>query len=304
MISQKEKNIVRALNQRRHQDISLFGDTETSYYWKLSDLTILYNHFFNIKDPVSLGVVTNINGHVFKSIPNFRNLISQPVHILNFTDKNFNAFSNESYDIKIISNGTNQKLSPVACEYLFGQFTGTEFEQAYFMCLNQPIEKIKEVSNLLKFNKVREQVKRSSDTLASLIKRSTESRLDSYSEVWSFLWCRLFDMRTMDDLRTRYQIKEYETIMNYMQLKPLIFVNGLLQEIIQGICNRSKPNKQEIKDIILRTISDSRVYYFKCNFTSPENYTTKNTENSIIGQIQKAQKSFWQLYYPVSLQQR
>ena len=72
--------------------------------------------------------------------------------------ENYNAFVKTEHTIKSIKNGTNQKLSPIVCEYLFSQINGTEFEQAYFICLNQPTEQIKNMANLIKFAKVRDYV--------------------------------------------------------------------------------------------------------------------------------------------------
>ncbi len=300
----KEIHIYKTLNQRRHQDnTSIFGGEETASYWTLADLTIMYPNYFDIDQPISSSVITKINGQVFKAIPRFQNLTPQPVHMLNFKET-YNAFVKTAHTIQIIKNGTNQKLSPVVCEYLFGQINGAEFEQAYFICQNQQIENIKTVSNLIKFAKLRNQVKQLSENLASVTKHAIGSNLNSYSDIWSFLWCRLFNMRTMDDLRIKYNLKDGESIMEYMTLEPLIYVNNLLQAILLRVYERQKVSIDEIKYLISTVISSDCIAQFNKNYSAPENYAQKNTENSIITPVNRVKTNFWKEYYPLSLQQR
>lgn len=303
-ITPREIHICKTLNQKRHQDnISLFGGFETAPYWTLADLTIMYPNCFDIHQPISTSVITKINGQVFKAVPIFQNITPQPVHMLNFKGT-FNAFVKTAHEIQTVKNGTNQKLSPVVCEYLFSQINGAEFEQAYFICQNQPYENVKAISNLIRFAKMRTQVKQLSENLASVTKHAIGSNLNSYSDIWSFLWCRLFNMRTMDDLRTKYNLKDSESIMEYMTLEPLSYVNNLLQAILLRAYERQKVSIDEIKYLISTVISSDCIAQFNKNYSIPENYTQKNTENSIIAPVNRAKTNFWKEYYPLSLNQR
>ena len=303
--SPREVNIYKALNQRRYQDnASLFDNQETSSYWTLSDLTILYPNYFDISQPISSSVITKINSMVFKAIPAFQNLTPQPIHILNFKE-DYNAFVNETHEIKAIKNGTNQKLSPIVCEYLFGQINGAEFEQAYFMCPNRQIEDIKSISNQIRFANVRTQVKRLSENLASITKHAIGSNLDSYSDVWSYLWCRLFNVQSMDILRQRYCLKENETILDYMTLGPLNYMNKILPEILSRIYTRPHVSIDEIKYIISIVISPDRIAQFTKDFGDPvTKYTQKNTETGILAPINRARTALWYKTYPLSLKQK
>jgi hypothetical protein len=303
--SPREINIYKTLNQRRHQDnTSLFGGQETSSYWTLADLTILYPNDFDISQPISTSVITKINGMVFNSIPSFRNLTPQPVHMLSFKE-DYNAFVKDAHEIKIVKNGTNQKLSPVVCEYLFSQINGAEFEQAYFMCQNQQIEDVKAVANQIKFARIRNQVKELSESFSSVIKHAGGSNLNSYSDVWSYLWCRLFNVQSMDDLRQKYCLKENETILDYMTLAPLSYTHNILQEILSRIYSRKHVSIAEIKYIISVVISPDRIAQFAKDYSDPAiHYTQKNTESSMLAPINRAKTALWKKAYPVSLKQR
>ena len=303
-LTPREMNIYRALNQRRHQDnTSLFGGQETAPYWTLSDLTIMYSNSFDISQPVSSLVITKINGMVFKAIPNFRDITDQPVHMLNFKET-YNAFVKTAHEVQRVKNGTNQKYSPVVCEYLFSQIDGTEFEQAYFLCQNQPVEEIKSMADQIRFVKLRNQTKESSTKLASITKGATGSTINSYSEIWSYLWCRLFGLNSMTDLRTKYKLEGDETILDHMTIAPLSYVNMLLQEILKKLYDRPRKSIYEIKIVIDAAIPQWRIDQFAKYYSDPKNYTEKNTENSIISSVNKARKDFWKKYYPISLKQR
>lgn len=303
--SPREANIYRALNQRKHQDsASLFGTEETSAYWTLSDLTIMYPYNFDINQPISSLLISKINTEIFKAIPQFKDLTPQPIHMASFKET-YNAFDTKTRQITIVKNGTNQKFSPIVCEYLFSQIDGAEFEQAYFLCPNKQIEEIKALADLIKFVKIRKQTKESSNSLSSLTKHAIGSTIDSYSEIWSFLWCKLFNVKTMEVLRTKYNLKGDDSILEHMKLPTLIYTNKILQEILSQIYNKPRVSIAEIKHIISNVISPDRIEYFVKNHTDPAvNYTQKTTENTILAPINKARVALWQKQYPLSLKQK
>ena len=290
-----------ALNQRRNQDNALFTETELSPYWKLSDLAILYPNFFNVKQPVSQGTVNKIRNNILDTcIPEFQDLTPEPVHVLNVKET-YNFYIKDTNEIKTAKNSLNQKLSPVACEYLFRQLKGAEFEQAYFLCPDKNVDELIPISQELHFERIRDQVASSSNILSALINRAQGHTKTSFSEIWATMWHILYHVNNMDELRTHFNIKS--SPIDYMKPQTLIYMNSIFQDIILHFCNRTYIHVDEIKDYAATKAALARANFVRYG-SKPEEQLLEKSSYSRIEKIRHARIKFWKKYYPLSLQQR
>ena len=293
--------IYQALNQRKNKDNPLFPETELSPYWKLSDLAILYPNFFDVRQPVSKGTTRQITDNVLKCCePEFYTLTPEPVHVLNFKET-FNFYIKETNEIKTAKNATNQKLSPVACEHLFRQFKGAEFEQAYFLCPDKKVEELIPVSQELHFERIRDQIASSSNILSAIINRAQGHTKTSFSEIWATMWRILYQVNNMDELRSRYNIKS--SPIDYMKPQTLIYINGIFQDIILHFCNRTYIHIDEIKDYAATKATLARANFIRYG-SKPEDQLLEKSSYSRIEKIRHIRVKFWEKHYPLSLQQR
>jgi hypothetical protein len=290
--------VYQALNQRKHKDASVFSETPKPYYWKLSDLTILYPNFFSIKSPISKQTASKIKECVLNScVPEFYNLNPEPIHVLD-TKETFNFYIKATNEIQTVKNGKNQKLSAVACEYLFRQIKGAEFEQAYFLYPNKNIEDLQTASQEIKFERIRDQVANLSNILSAIINRSRGSTKTSFSEVWSLMWTILYKVNSMDELRANFNIKS--SPLDYMKQQTLIYMSSVFQDIILHFCNRTNTHIQEIKDYVSTKATLTRAHFIRYGSTPEAQLSEKNSYYRI-EKIRRDRVKFWKEQYPLSL---
>ena len=290
--------VYQALNLRRHQEKDLFSEDEKPCYWKLSDLAILYPMFFDARTPVSAQTIKKINNNVLDHVPEFYQLTPQPVHVLN-TKETYNIYIKDIQEIKTIRNGTNQQLTRVACEYLFRQIKGAEFEQAYFLFPQKNSEELTLAAEDIKFERLRDQIASSSNILSAIINRASGATKSSFSEVWSTMWRTLYGVKNMDELRTRFNIKT--SPIDYMKPQTLVYMNSLLQEIILKFCNNNHVHIDEIKDFACTKMMFARARFARYG-SKPEEQLLEKSSYRQIEKIREARIKFWNEHFPLSLQ--
>ena len=300
-IPSRAELIKQTLNMRRQQESDLFDTLGKSvYFWKLSDLAILYPQFFDTKKPVSQKTALKMKSMVTEAIPRFEQLPEQPVHILT-TKESYNIYIPETNRIKTVKNGTDQHLTNVACEYLFRQQNDAELEQAYFLTPNKPAPELIDMAQNLKFEKIRNQIAQTSNLLSAIINRAYGADKSSFSKIWSLIWETLYRVKSMDTLREQYNIKT--SPIDYMKPQTVIFINAMLQEIVFNFANRPFYTVRDIYNNAQAKALMARAKFIKYGSTPEKQLIEKNTY-SIIEKIRRVRKNFWNENYPLSLEQR
>ena len=293
--------VMQSLSLRRNQENKLFGsDKEAPAYWRMSDLAILYPDYFNMQNLVTPNTIREINNTIREAIPEFRDLAEQPVHILN-TKETYNIYLKDTNQIKTIKNGLNQQLTNIACEYLFRNCPGKTLEQAYFLYPEKKPGEIQIAAQELQFERVRDQIAKTSNLLAAIINRAYGSHKGSFSEIWSSIWKVLYGVRNMDELRARYNIKT--SPIDYMSTQTLVFINAMLQEVVLKFSKQLYYNIEEVKDSAMTMAGFARARFFRYG-SKPEDQLTGKSSYSRIEKIRHDRKKFWEKYYTISLQQR
>ena len=288
--------ICKALNQKCDKDNDLFS--ETACYWKLSDLALLFPKYFDVKTLVSQQTINQIEKNVIDSIPEFRELTPQPVHVLKIKES-YNIYTNDK--LEFIKNGLDQKLSRVACEHLFRQKPGAEIQQAYFMFPNQTAQELNASAQKIHFERARDNISASSNILSAIINRAIGSNKQSFRDVWSEFWRTLYATNSLEDFRTIHDIKT--SPIDYMPTQTLIFINGILQEIVLQFCDKNQVHIQEIIKMAHKKALYARAEFIKHGALPEEKLTNTNSYYQII-KMRKLREKFWREHYPLSLQVR
>ena len=293
--------IKQTLDAHRKQEYDLFSEYNTNpYFWKLSELTILFPKIFDIKKPISQKVACTIKSMVTDSIPEFKQLQKQPIHIMNVKET-VNFFDSAKKQIRTVKHATNQNLTNVACEYLFRQFDGKEIEQAYFLYPDRPAPELAEAAQSLRFEKIRDQIARTSNLLSAIINRAHGADKNSFRNIWSLMWETLYKVKTMDILRERHNIKT--SPIDYMKPQTLIFINTTLQEIVFKFANQPFYTIADVRNQVFAMATMARAKFIKYGST-PEQQLTEKSTYSIVEKVRNARKRFWQHNYPKSLMER
>ena len=300
-IPSRAELVKQTLDTRRYRENIFFREyNENPYFWKLSDLAILYPQFFDIKKPVSQYTANKIKSMVLDNIPDFKKLTEQPVHILNVKGA-YNIYNPGTNRIKTVKNGTDQHLTYVACEYLFRQQNGAELEQAYFLAPNKSGSELIDMAQNLKFEKIRTQIAQTSNLLAAIINRAYDANPSSFKRIWSLIWETLYKVNSMDTLHEQYNIKT--SPIDYMKPQTLIFINAMLQEIVLDFANKPYYTIGDIYNHAQTKAMLSRMKFIKYGSTPERQLTEKNT-SSIIEKIKRMRKNFWRENYKKSLEER
>jgi len=301
IIPSRAELIKQTLNTRRCRENDLFREySQNPFFWKLSDLAILYPDLFDAKKPVSQQTANKIDTMVVSAIPEFEQLTEKPVHILSVKEP-YNIYDSEKNRIKIVRNGKDQHLTCVTCEYLFGQQKGTELEQAYFLYPNRTTQNLIDAAQNLKFEKIRNQISQTSNLLSAIINHAHGADKTSFGHTWSLIWKNLYHVKSMDVLRKEYNIKT--SPIDYMKQQTLIFINAMLQEIVFNFSNRASYNLVDVQQHAKEKAENARAKFFQYGST-PEAQLTEKSTYSIIEKIRNDRKNFWHKNYPLSLRQR
>lgn len=293
--------IKQTLNTRRYSASNLFSPSEnTPYFWKLSDLSILYPNFFDVHTPISQYTCNKLANIITRTIPEFHNLPEQPVHILT-TKETYNIYLKQNNKIKTVKNAPNQHLTNVACEYLFGQLNGAELEQACFLYPDKDAHELTIKAAELKFEHRRNQVARTSNLLSAIINHAHGANKNSFREIWSLIWQTLYNVKTMDVLRNEHNVKT--SPIDYMKPQTLRFVDAMLQEIALNFATRTDYSIDEVRYVAKTKASFARKEFLNYGST-PEKQLLKQNSYHIIERTRKARKKFWRENYLLSLKVR
>jgi len=292
---------IQALTTIRNKDNLLFS--QTPYFWKLSDLSVLYPNYFDIKTPISQSIARQLDETVIKNIPEFASIVQHPVHILT-VNETYNIGKelkdNTWHGILQIRNGHNQHFTNVACEYLFGTKKGSaaQLAQAYFLFPNKTAEEIVSKAKEIRFERIRNAIIDLSTVLSGIVNRARYANKDSFSEVWALIWRNLYNVSDIHILRDKYGIKT--SPIDYVAEPELIEIYLVLNEIIQKLANIPSLTIDEVKNWAARCAYFARTRLISKGKVPESNFTGKNSYNRLV-KIRNARKKFWMENYQISL---
>ena len=293
----KIKTIVENLQKRKQSKGNTLFETEPKYFWRLSDLSLMYPDVFNPQVPFSSTYIYNFN-HSKTNEAFLKELDYIPVHFENIR---------ETYNIRdsmgrmLTKNGKNQNLSNVACEHVFNKHIGYHIEQAYFIYPNASLTELYKQSEEIKLAHARQQIAQTMKELSSFINRCSCKRgPDPYALIIGNFWNTLFNAENSYELHTNNNIKSYLSPLDYMRANTLNYINKLFRNVIEQF-----ENKDVTFDQIMLSLTDAAQkarYFFATKNTTPEACLFPDKTNIRIENVQRARVKFLSAYYPISLQ--
>ncbi len=299
---EKIKQVINILNPLRRQDTDLFSTSKKPVYIKLSDLSNWYPNIFNINRPISNDMINMMNNDIKTSLPKINTF--GYTHVLNFKE-DYSLRNPQNDTITIIKKGNNQKLTSVACEYIFRHFNqntydnNTSIEQAYFLSQSKTVSEINTLAQKIQIEQIRKIIAINSKQLWSITNHSYAADTRSTKEIWSSLWRGFYAVNSMADLRDAKNIKT--SPIDYMPIENLYFINDVLNNIITQCLAKRNITINDIKFIISTTANRTRNLFIKTYKKAPENCLLKESAKNTPEQVQNIRKRFWLENYPISL---
>ena len=299
------KSVIDWFKDRKQKKYTLFDYQQAQYFWSLSDLNFAYPKHFNPKTPFSSTVAYNLKNYAIKTVPTFEKLDYTPVHFETVRET-YNIYDDERQRILKIRNGKNQKLSLVACEYIFNQIPRHEVEQACFLFPNDSLpQSVYEHAEEIKLMHARQQITETMKKLSSLINRCDDKKgPNPYALIIGNFWNKLYDAPNSETLHIKNNIRNDLSPLDYMKTGTLIYINNLFQIIINQFWNSEYVKFEQIKaymeDAALFARSEA-IYKYR---TRPECSLLPTDTTKRINAINKARKNLLETYYPLSLSQR
>ncbi len=284
---QKIDNIRTKLNNSVHTELTLFDTTGKAKFWTINELTsfgmIPNNSFLSPMD------VANMYNNIIETIPSFKQIPRQPIHVLSTKDK-YNTSG------KIMS---NQQLTNIGCEYLFGKLNKF-IEQAYFLTPEKTNNSIYNTAYALSWTHNRNQVSQTNKQLAANLSHAKYVNPNTIKEIWSLLWKTLFHI---DEKASLYDnLKISSTPMNYMTPYTLALLNKNLQKIINQLYYKPLYSVDDVKKIVTNQATIMRGQIRQQTGEIPKLLKTDMSDTT--KKIQNMQKQFYKQYYSESLLQK
>ena len=304
-LSPREKQIKQAidtLNPLCGQDNDLFSTSINPVYIKLSDLSNWYPNLFNINHPIDDSTINMMNNEIKTALPKINTLLY--THVLN-TKENYNIRNPQNDTITVVKKGNNQRLTFVACEYLFrlrnpNTYTdNTSIEQAYFLSQQKTISDIDTLAQKIQIEQIRKIIAGNSKQLWSITTHAYAADAKSTREIWSSLWCGFYAVHSMADLRDAKNIKT--SPIDYMTIESLYFINDVLENIIMQCNAKRNLTINDVKFIISAAANRARHTFVNKFKKAPELHLLKESMKNTPEQVQNIRKRFWLAKYPISL---
>ena len=296
------KQVIDTLNPLCRQDNDLFSTSINPVYIKLSDLSNWYPNLFNINHPIDDSTINMMNNEIKTALPKINTLLY--THVLN-TKENYNIRNPRNDTITVVKKGNNQRLTFVACEYLFrlrnpNTYTdNTSIEQAYFLSQQKTISDIDTLAQKIQIEQIRKIIAGNSKQLWSITTHSYAADAKSTREIWSSLWRGFYAVHSMADLRDAKNIKT--SPIDYMTIESLYFINDVLENIIMQCNAKRNLTINDVKFIISVAANRARHTFVNKFKKAPESHLLKESMKNTPEQVQNIRKRFWLAKYPISL---
>ena len=136
---QRNQQIFDTLNRTKKQE------PKSPEFWLWSDLASLHPKFLNKSTFIPVDWFSDkMHATITQSIPAFETMVEQPVHIKTINTNNV-CQRITPCDTFELEKTMDQKLTRLACEYLFKQYYSAEFTQAYFLFPNATFNELSEM---------------------------------------------------------------------------------------------------------------------------------------------------------------
>lgn len=288
---QRNQEIFDTLNKTKKQE------AKSPEFWLWSDLTPLYPKFLNKSTLIPTDWFSDkMHATITQNVPAFKTLVEKPVHTKTINTKNVYQHV-KPCDALELEKTMDQKLTRLACEYLFKQYYGAEFAQAYFLfpnaTFNELIDKIDDIKIYRRHQDINNVVKQA----ASIILRTTGKTKTSVHNVYEHAWAQFFGTENLNELKAKYDIQH--SIYDHMQLDFQCYPNqwDYVYNMFNDMINQLDPHEILTLDEVIKQCNTcaqiQRHMLNKHTGKNPEEFLTPVDLGTKSKQIDMERKQFW-----------
>lgn len=288
---QRNQEIFYALNNSKKQE------PKSPEFWLWSDLASLYPKFLNKSAFIPVDWFSDkMHTTITQSVPAFEAMIEKPVHVKTINTNNVYQHVTPC-DTFELEKTMDQKLTRLACEYLFKQYYGAEFAQAYFLYPNATVDELNDKVDDIKIYRRHQDIHNVIRQSASIILRVTGRTKATVCEVYKNTWAQFFDTENLDDLKQQYNIQH--SPFDNMQLDFSCYPNqwDYIYNMFRDMITQLDPHEAlETEDVIKQCTESAQIQrnmLKKHTGKTPEEFLTKIDLGLKSKQIDNDRKQFW-----------
>ena len=288
---QRNREIFDTLNETKKQE------PKSPEFWLWSDLTSLYPKFLNKSAFIPTDWFSDkMHTTIIQNVPAFETMVDKPVHVKTINTNNVYQQVTPC-DTFELEKTMDQKLTRLACEYLFKQYYGAEFAQAYFLfpnaTFNELIDKIDDIKIYRRHQDINNVVKQA----ASIILRTTRKTNMFVHDVYENAWAKFFGTENLAELKAKYDVQH--SIYDHMQLDFQCYPNqwDYVYNMFRDMINQLDPHQILTLDDVTNECNEcaqtQRYMLKKHTGKTPEEFLTKIDLGAKSKQIDTERKQFW-----------
>lgn len=296
---QRNREIFDTLNETKKQE------PKSPEFWLWSDLTSLYPKFLNKSAFIPTDWFSDkIHTTIIQNVPAFETMVDKPVHVKTINTNNVYQQVTPC-DTFELEKTMDQKLTRLACEYLFKQYYGAEFAQAYFLfpnaTFNELIDKIDDIKIYRRHQDIHNIIKQT----ASIILRVTKRTKATVCEIYNNTWATFFNTQNLDKLKEQYNIQH--SLFDNMQLDFSCYPNqwDYIYNMFRDMkIHLDEHQELELEDVINQGKESAQIQRYmlqKHTGKTPEEFLTKVDLGLKSKEIDMQRKLFWFQNYKKSL---
>jgi hypothetical protein len=288
---QRNREIFDALNETKKQE------SKSPEFWLWSDLTPLYPKFLNKSTFIPTDWFSDkMHATIIQNVPAFEAMVEKPVHIKTINTNNVYQQVTPC-DTFELEKTMDQKLTRLACEYLFKQYYGAEFAQAYFLFPNATLNELNDKIDDIKIYRRHQDIHNVIRQAASIILRVTGRTKATVYEIYQNTWTQFFNTENLADLKKQYNIKH--SPFDNIQLDFSLYPNqwDYVYNMFRDMINQLDPHEILTLDDVTEQCNEcaqiQRYMLKKHTGKNPEEFLTKIDLGAKAKQIDMERKQFW-----------
>lgn len=288
---QRNREIFDTLNETKKQE------AKSPEFWLWSDLTSLYPRFLDKSTFIPTDWFSDkMHATITQNVPAFKTMIEKPVHIKTINTNNVYQHVTPC-DTFELEKTMDQKLTRLACEYLFKQYYGAEFAQAYFLFPNATLNELNDKIDDIKMYRRRQDINNVVKQAASIILRTTGKPKEYVHDIYGNAWTKFFGTENLTELKNKYDVQH--SIYDHMQIDFQCYPNQLdyVYNMFRNMINQLDPHQILTLDDVTNECNEcaqiQRYMLKKHTGKNPEDFLTKIDLAAKAKQIDTDRKQFW-----------
>lgn len=288
---QRNREIFDTLNETKKQE------PKSPEFWLWSDLTSLYPKFLNKSVFIPTDWFSDkMHATITQYVPAFETMVEKPVHVKTINTNNVYQQITPC-DTFELEKTMDQKLTRLACEYLFKQYYGAEFAQAYFLFPNATFNELNDKIDDIKIYRRHQDINNVVKQAASIILRTTGKTKTFVHDVYENAWAKFFGTENLAELKAKYDIQH--SIYDHMQLDFQCYPNqwDYVYNMFRDMINQLDPHEILTLDDVTEQCNEcaqiQRHMLNKHTGKNPEDFLAKTDLGTKSKQIDMERKQFW-----------